>query len=232
MKKGKNIPVESVLNHNPFQNLPPLKCKNSNQKLLAAAIKNKDVVMCTGPAGCGKTHVALLQALLLLNKEPDNYDKIVLIKSVTTVKEEAIGFIPGSVEEKMDPYMFSFTYLIDKIFNKKGKSKDLIGSGLVEVMPLAFIRGVNIERAIIIIDEAQNLTMDLFKTTITRLGEGSKIILLGDIEQIDMDRKSNSGFEKLCNLFNESNIVKIVRFTDEDCVRNPIIPEILKTLRE
>ena len=103
MKKGKNIPVESVLNHNPFQNLPPLKCKNSNQKLLAAAIKNKDVVMCTGPAGCGKTHVALLQALLLLSKEPDNYDKIVLIKSVTTVKEEAIAFIPGSVEEKMDP---------------------------------------------------------------------------------------------------------------------------------
>ena len=99
-------------------------------------------------------------------------------------------------------------------------------------MPLAFIRGVNIERAIIIIDEAQNLTMDLFKTTITRLGEGSKIILLGDIEQIDMARKSNSGFEKLCNLFNESNIVKIVRFTDEDCVRNPIIPEILKILRE
>ena len=77
MKKGKNIPVESVLNHNPFQNLPPLKCKNNNQKLLAAAIKNKDVVMCTGPAGCGKTHVALLQALLLLSKEPDNYDKIV-----------------------------------------------------------------------------------------------------------------------------------------------------------
>ena len=231
MKKGKESPAKEVLDYKPLDKLPKINCKTPNQKLLCKAIKEHDIVICTGPAGTGKSHVSLLQALHLLKKE-EHYKQIVLVKSVTSVKEESIGFIPGTVEEKMAPYMFSFTYLIDKIFEKKGKANKLMEDGIIEVLPLAFIRGINIENAIVIVDEFQNISTDLFKTIISRLSEGSKMIFLGDTEQIDVKDKKTSCVEKICEVFKDSEYLKIVQLTDQDCVRNKIIPAILKTLRE
>ena len=121
MKKGKELQSKEVLDYKPLDKLPKINCKTPNQKLLCKAIKEHEIVICTGPAGTGKTHVSLLQSLHLLKKE-DQFKQIILVKSVTSVKEESIGFIPGTVDEKMAPYMYSFTYLLDKIFEKKGKT--------------------------------------------------------------------------------------------------------------
>lgn len=231
MKKGKELQVKEVLEYKPLDKLPKINCKTPNQKLLCKAIKEHEIVICTGPAGTGKTHLTLLQALHLLKKE-DQFKQIILVKSVTSIKEESIGFIPGTVDEKMAPYMYSFTYLIDKIFEKKGKANKLISDGIIEILPLAFIRGVNIENAIILVDEAQNTSSDLFKTIISRLGDNSKMIFLGDIEQIDLKDKKTSCLKKICEIFKDNENVKIVELTDEDCVRNKKIPAILQVLRD
>lgn len=178
------------------------------------------------------TYVALSQAFELAKKYPDKYKSIVLIKSVTVVKSEEIGFIPGSAQEKMDPFMYSFTCLIDKLFENKGTAKRLLSAGVIEWLPLAFVRGINIDNSIVILDETQNISTDLFKTIITRLGKDSKIIFLGDAEQIDMKEKHKSCLSKICDMFKESEFVKIVKFDETDCVRNKIIPQILKIFKQ
>lgn len=212
--------------------LPLISCKSENQKRLVKQIENKDIVICSGPAGTGKTYLALLKAFHLLRSQPARFDNIILVKSVTTVKRESLGFLPGNTEEKMDPYMFSYTWLIDKIFKKEGKSKQLMEKGMIKWLPLAFIRGINIDRSIVILDETQNIDIDLFRTIITRLGEDSKIIFLGDSEQIDLDKRSLSCLNKIMNIFEESSDVGIVRLTEEDCVRNKKIPMILEKLKD
>ena len=230
---GKKVKEPEVVEKkDPFEGLPRLVCKNKNQELLAKAIKNNDVVVGYGPAGTGKTHVALLQAFELAKKNPDKYKSIVLIKSVTVVKSEEIGFIPGSAQEKMDPFMYSFSCLIDKMFDKKGKTKSLLSQNAIEWLPLAFVRGINIDNSIVILDETQNISTDLFKTIITRLGRDSKIIFLGDTEQIDMQNKHQSCLAKICEMFKESEFVKIVKFDESDCVRNKIIPQILQVFKQ
>ena len=230
---GKKVKEPEVIEKkDPFEGLPRLVCKNKNQELLAKAIKNNDVVVGYGPAGTGKTHVALLQAFELAKKNPDKYKSIVLIKSVTVVKSEEIGFIPGSAQEKMDPFMYSFSCLIDKMFDKKGKTKSLLSQNAIEWLPLAFVRGINIDNSIVILDETQNISTDLFKTIITRLGRDSKIIFLGDTEQIDMQNKHQSCLAKICEMFKESEFVKIVKFDESDCVRNKIIPQILQVFKQ
>ena len=230
---GKKVKEPEVVEKkDPFEGLPRLVCKNKNQELLAKAIKNNDVVVGYGPAGTGKSHVALLQAFELAKKNPDKYKSIVLIKSVTVVKSEEIGFIPGSAQEKMDPFMYSFSCLIDKMFDKKGKTKSLLSQNAIEWLPLAFVRGINIDNSIVILDETQNISTDLFKTIITRLGRDSKIIFLGDTEQIDMQNKHQSCLAKICEMFKESEFVKIVKFDESDCVRNKIIPQILQVFKQ
>ena len=230
---GKKVKEPEVIEKkDPFEGLPRLVCKNKNQELLAKAIKNNDVVVGYGPAGTGKSHVALLQAFELAKKNPDKYKSIVLIKSVTVVKSEEIGFIPGSAQEKMDPFMYSFSCLIDKMFDKKGKTKSLLSQNAIEWLPLAFVRGINIDNSIVILDETQNISTDLFKTIITRLGRDSKIIFLGDTEQIDMQNKHQSCLAKICEMFKESEFVKIVKFDESDCVRNKIIPQILQVFKQ
>lgn len=230
---GKKVKEQEVVEKkSPFDGLPRLICKNKNQEKLAKAIVKNDVIVGYGPAGTGKTYVALSQAFELAKKYPDKYKSIVLIKSVTVVKSEEIGFIPGSAQEKMDPFMYSFTCLIDKLFENKGTAKRLLSAGVIEWLPLAFVRGINIDNSIVILDEVQNISTDLFKTIITRLGKDSKIIFLGDTEQIDMKEKHKSCLAKICDMFKESEFVKIVKFDETDCVRNKIIPQILKIFKQ
>jgi phosphate starvation-inducible PhoH-like protein len=197
------------------------------QKELLDLISSKEVVMVSGVPGSGKTFCALGAALQMLGEV---YKKIVLIKSVTTIPGEAIGFVPGSSEDKMEAFMISYTANIDKICGK-GASIDLIKKGLVEIQPLAYIRGVTIDNSIVLIDELQNLTPHLFRTIVSRIGESSKYIFLGDVEQIDRRNKSESCMEQLLKIFKDSPIVGTINFEDSDCVRNPIIPEILQILR-
>lgn len=202
--------------------------RNDKQAEMINLIKNKEVVIAIGSSGTGKTFCALATALNLLG---ERYKRIVLIKSVTTIPDEAIGFLPGSAAEKTEPFMMSFTWNIDKMCGK-GASAELIKKGLVEVLPIAFIRGLSIDNSIVIVDESQNITNHTFKTIMTRIGEDSKYIFLGDIEQIDKKKSSESCLSKVIEIFKNSKEVGTLEFTDADCVRNPIIPKILASLRE
>lgn len=202
--------------------------KNHKQQQLVNLIEDKEVILATGVAGTGKTYVALATALSLLGPI---YKKVVLVKSVTTLPGEEIGFLKGGMEQKMEPFVMSYVWNIDKICGQ-GSALSLMNKKIVEVLPLAFIRGLSIDNSIVIIDEAQNIDAHTFKTMMTRIGEDSKYIFLGDVEQIDRKKKSESCLQKVMDIFKDSPIIGTIEFTDEDCVRNPIIPKILSILRE
>lgn len=205
------------------------KPKTTKQEELVHSIISKDITIVKGPSGSGKTYATLATALKLLGSK---YTNIILVKSLTTVPEESVGYLRGSLEDKMDPYIMSFTWTIDKILGSKGSAKSLMDKEIITVLPLAFARGISIDNSIVIIDEVQNLSHHTFKTIITRIGTDSKYVFMGDTEQIDRRNKSESPLETVFEIFKDSDIVGTIEFTDEDCVRNPIIPELLKTLRE
>ena len=207
------------------QNFKP---KNNKQQELVDLIEDYEVVIATGVAGTGKTYVTLATALNLLSA---GYKKVILVKSVTTIPGEEIGFLKGGMEQKMEPFIMSYVWNIDKICGEFSAQK-LMDSKLVEVLPLAFIRGLSIDNSVVIIDEAQNIDAHTFKTMMTRIGDNSKYIFLGDTEQIDRKKKAESCLATVIEIFKDSNIIGTIDFKDEDCVRNPIIPIILSTLRE
>ena len=205
-----------------------IKCKNQRQKEFLNSIDSHEVTICNGLAGSGKTYVALYYALKALEK--GQYDKIVLVKSVTTLDQEDIGFLPGDFQAKLDPFMYSYFGNIDKLIGEEWR-KRLVKEGKIQIQPLAYIRGINIDNAICIIDECQNLYLDAFKSIITRIGEDSKYIILGDCEQIDKKNKNRSILKQILDLFKDSDFVGTVEFQPEDCVRNPLIPKILDKLK-
>ena len=207
----------------------PIKCKNSRQKEFLNTMESREITLCDGLAGSGKTYVALYFALKAL--ERGQCEKIVLVKSVTTLDQEDIGFLPGDFMQKLDPFMYSYFGNIDKIIGEEWR-KRLLKEGKIQIQPLAYIRGINIDNAVCIIDECQNLYLDAFKSIITRIGENSKYIILGDTQQIDKKNKSKSILQLILGLFKDSDFVGTVQFLPEDCVRNPIIPKVLDKLKE
>lgn len=208
-----------------------MKCANKKQKDLRRAIEEKPVVISTGPAGTGRTYMSLLTALHLMKTEP-KYKRLVLVKSLQTIKGEELGFLPGTLWDKMEPYMFSFTGNLDKIFGTPTITKGLIEKGVIEIFPIAYIRGVTMDNCIVIVDEAQNLSMHTFRTIITRIGRSCKMVFLGDTEQVDLKNKDLSCLERVSELFRDQEYAGSVTFEDEDSVRNPIIPDLLKLLKD
>lgn len=220
-----------VSTKDPLKYLKPVSPKGPNQKKLVNLMRSKDIVIANGPAGTGKSFLALWEALNEY-KRRDDINKIVLVKSVTVLQGEEIGFIKGTVDDKMSYHMCSFTGNINKLLNDDKAADKLKELGIIQWQPLAYIRGVNIDNAIVIIDEVQDITSENFKSIITRIGQSSKMIFLGDTEQIDLKKKSTSCLSKICQVFKDYNDVGVVEFTDADCLRNPIIPGILEKLRE
>ena len=208
-----------------------VKCLNAKQKELKKAIEERDVVISTGPAGTGRTYMSLLTALHLMKTQP-KYERLVLIKSLQTIKGEDPGILPGTLWEKLEPFMYSFTGNLDKIFGFSSITKGLMEQGTIEVFPIAYVRGVTIDNAIVIIDEAQNIDMHTFKTIITRIGSSCKMIFLGDVEQVDRRNKDESCLKRVAELFKGSDCASFIEFTDDESVRNPIIPKLLKLLKE
>jgi phosphate starvation-inducible PhoH-like protein len=208
-----------------------VKCLNEKQKELKKAIEEKEIVISIGPAGTGKTYLSLLTALHLLKTEP-RFRKIVMIKSLQTIKGEELGFLPGTLWEKMEPFMWSFTGNLNKILGDKFLTQQLLEKGIVEVAPIAYLRGNTLDNSVIVIDETQNMDFHTFKTIITRIGTNSKMIFLGDVEQIDRKLTKESCLAKVFSQFKGSEFVGTVEFVDSECVRNPIIPKILSVLDE
>jgi phosphate starvation-inducible PhoH-like protein len=201
-----------------------IKCKNETQKKLIHTIKNNDVTICTGPAGTGKTFLSCYESINQL-KNNNLINKIVIVKSVTTLKNEEIGFLKGSLEEKMEPFVYSFIKNFEKIIGLDLTNK-LKSENIIEVLPIAYMRGINIDNAVVIIDEVQNISIDNIRTILTRLGENSKMILLGDINQIDMKYKKNSALEFLINNFKNTSNIGLIEFNNSEIIRHPLIIKI------
>jgi len=167
------------------------------------------------------TYLSCLQSLLEI-KSDNKINKIVLVKSVTTLKTEEIGFLKGSMEEKMEPFMYSFTGNFEKLIGG-GLFKKLKENQTIQILPIAYLRGVNIDNAVVIIDEAQNISIDNIRTILTRLGENSKMVFLGDTKQIDVKNKYDSALGFLIENFKTINNIGIVEFTKEDIIRHKLI---------
>jgi phosphate starvation-inducible PhoH-like protein len=223
------------INNNPIDNFFNINLtipyKTTKQKEFSDLIGDKEVVIATGPAGSGKTFIACLKALQLMQKFPMIYKKIVLIKSVTPLPNEELGFIKGSIGEKMDPFIYSFWDNFKKIIGNDLLNK-LKDSGKIEVLPVAYTRGLNFDNQIVILDEAQNLTKDHLITLITRIGFDAKLIILGDAQQIDIKEKETSGLTWLLDTFKELEEIGTFEFTIDDVVRNPLIIKILNILNK
>ena len=206
-----------------------VKCLNEKQKELKKLIENKEICIIQGPAGVGKTYFSLLMALHLLKTEPQ-YKKIVLMKSLQVVKGEELGYLKGDLDTKILPYNYSYIGNLDKIFGSKYITKSFMDSGIIEIFPIAFARGCDFDNCILIIDEIQNISMNIFKTIITRIGKNSKMIFLGDSEQCDLSNKKESCMKTVMRLFKDTDFIGTLEFNIDDCVRNPIIPKILDIL--
>jgi len=198
-----------------------LKCKNESQKKFVNMINDNDITICAGPAGTGKTFLACGQALKLLKKDV-GYTKIILVKSVTELEGEGIGFVPGDKDSKMEMPMASFLDNFHKIIGEDN-TKRMMEMGMIIVLPLAFIRGRSIDNSIIIVDEGQNISLKNMRSTLTRIGENSKMIITGDSKQIDLKDRSLSSLDTVVKMFENKPNIGTMSFTIADIVRNKII---------
>jgi phosphate starvation-inducible PhoH-like protein len=207
------------------------RCKNENQGKVRDSIKNNEITIVSGLPGTGKTYIACAEALKLIKTKP-KYKRILLVKSVTQLPGEELGHLPGDIKEKFDPYMGSFVDNFEKIIGESLTNK-LRELKLIQIQPLAFVRGRSIDNTIIIVDEAQNITIGNMRTLMTRIGDNSKMVILGDVKQKDLKKKSDSSLEVVIERFNNVDGFGCVELRDpDDVVRNPIIKIIEDTFDE
>lgn len=198
--------------------------KSLNQAAYVQAFHQNDIIFGVGPAGTGKTFLAVLYAVAELRK--NNIKKIVLVRPVVEAGER-LGFLPGDVKEKIDPYLIPLYDALNDCLGKESVNK-LIEKGVIEIAPLAYMRGRTLDNAIVILDEAQNATKVQMKMFLTRLGFNSKMIITGDITQIDLPSKLHSGLIEAISLFNDLKGVAIVYFNKHDVMRHPLVYKIIK----
>ena len=199
-----------------------LEFRTPNQKSFYHTISRNDVTFSVGPAGCGKTFLATHYALKNLAKA--KYDKMVITKPLVEVDGERMGYLPGDIDEKTMPYMMSLYYNMEQIIGKE-RLNVLKKSGAIQVIPLAYMRGLTLTDSIVVLDEAQNATPAQIKTFLTRIGAGSKYIVCGDLMQSDI-RKEN-GLEDSIKRFTGIRRVGFSQFDLSDVVRHPIVAELL-----
>ena len=204
-----------------------IKCRTQAQKDVLKAIENSDISIVTGPPGTGKTYLSCARALKYIKDDPGTYKRIILIKSVNVPKDEEIGYLKGTLEEKMEMYMYPFISNFEKIIGKQAAA-NLRTGGAIDILPIKFALGVTLDDCIIIVDEAQQISKDNLRTLITRIGENAKMIFLGDIKQKSVNKNQKSALEILIEYFGEIPEIGIVSLGEEDVVRHPIIKKILK----
>ncbi len=194
-------------------------------------LKDSQITICSGPAGVGKSYIAMKAAVDLLMDTNNSYEKIIIVRPAVEA-EEKLGSLPGNLEEKLDPYIFPSYYLLNKIIGKEAREK-LKDAEIIEVFALAYMRGMNIDNTILIFEEAQNSSPNQMKLLLTRIGFNSKFFISGDIEQTDRYRdKKQSGLYDAIKKFNDVHDIGVFEFGDGDVVRNPLISKLLKKYEE
>ena len=198
--------------------------RNRNQKRFYNMIEKKDITFCTGPAGCGKTYLSVHYALKALADKDTPYDGIVIVKPLVEADGEKLGFLPGDVEEKTEPFMMSFYYNMEQLIGKQ-----ILGvlrhEEIIKVIPMAYMRGLTLSNKIVILDETQNATPAQIKMFLTRLGLNSKYIIAGDLEQTD--KRGVNGLEDSIRRFAGIRGVGLSLFTAKDIVRHKLISKLL-----
>ncbi len=201
----------------------PIKPKTLGQKNYVDKIKNNDIVFGIGPAGTGKTYLAMAMAVKAFRNNEVN--RIILTRPAVEAGEN-LGFLPGDLQEKVDPYLRP---LYDALFEIMGVEnyQMFVEKGLIEVAPLAYMRGRTLDNAYVILDEAQNTTYEQMKMFLTRLGYGSKAIITGDKTQVDLPRGKNSGLLAAINILSDVKGISFMEFSSYDIVRHPLVQRII-----
>jgi len=225
LSKAKDFLGESLLKTKNYKDVIP---KGPAQQAYVDAIKEYDLVFGVGPAGTGKTYLAMTLAVVLLKAKI--VSRIILTRPAVEAGEK-LGFLPGNMEEKVSPYLRPlYDALFDLVGTKEGE--ELISHNVIEVAPLAFMRGRTLNNAFIILDEAQNTTVEQMKMALTRLGFSSKMVVTGDITQIDLPPKQKSGLIDALSVLKKVDTIKICRLTEKDVLRHPIVKAIVKAYEQ
>lgn len=225
VKKGKSAGIKKILEDIVCvtSNGKPIKPKTLGQKQYLDAIAEKDIVFGIGPAGTGKTYLAMAKAVTAFRNKEVN--RIILTRPAVEAGE-TLGFLPGDLQEKIDPYLRP---LYDALFDIMGYENylKLLEKGLIEVAPLAYMRGRTLDSAYVILDEAQNTTNEQMKMFLTRLGYGSKAIITGDITQIDLPHGRKSGLVTVQRILSKVDDIAFINLTRNDIVRHPLVQKII-----
>ena len=202
----------------------PIKCKTVGQKRYVDAIKSCPVTFGIGPAGTGKTYLAVCLAVQAFKQK--QVDRIILTRPAVEAGEK-LGFLPGDLQTKVDPYLRPLYDALQEMLGLETYSK-LMERGTIEIAPLAYMRGRTLSNAFVILDEAQNTTREQMKMFLTRLGDGSRMVITGDITQIDLPEGKRSGLEHAASILKDIEGIEIITLSDKDVVRNPLVMSIVK----
>jgi len=226
VKEGQGGPATAMAddvtgNGTLFKNIRP---KTLGQKQYLNAIEENDIVFSIGPAGTGKTYLAVGVAVGALKEK--KIKRIVLVRPAVEAGE-SLGFLPGDIRAKVDPYLRPVYDALHEMMPAE-KIKKLIELGIIEIVPLAFMRGRTLNNTFVILDEGQNTTPAQMKMFLTRLGEGSRAIITGDITQIDLDRSKSSGLVVIQKILTGIKGIKFVYLSDKDVVRHALVQKIIR----
>jgi len=233
---NKKVTLSELKNHtvnNKRQALKDLKMlnfdeliyKNTAQKRFYETVSKKDITFCIGPAGVGKTYLSVHRALRELGDKESKIDGIVIVKPLVEAAGEKLGYLPGDIEEKTLPFMMSFYYNMEQIIGKQ-RLEMLKLNNVIQVIPMAYMRGITLADKFVILDEAQNATPEQIKMFVTRLGSNSKYIITGDLAQSDIKRGS-SGLEDAVKRFAGVRGVGLASFKEKDIVRHSLVRRLL-----
>ena len=202
--------------------------RSEKQSQYIKALKENDIIMSLGPAGTGKSFLAVSVAVTMLMEK--KIDRVILSRPAVEAGEK-LGFLPGDMKEKVDPYLRPLYDALYELFGVEKVDKK-IESGEIEIAPLAFMRGRTLKNCFAILDEAQNATETQIKMFLTRIGENSKLVVNGDPSQIDLLNKSNSGLISSKNLLKNLEEIKIIEFDHTDVVRHPLVSKIIRAYQK
>jgi len=202
----------------------PIRARTANQVQLVNDYRTNDLIITEGPAGTGKTYTSIALAVRALKEK--EVKKIVLTRPAVEAGER-LGFLPGDMKEKLDPYLQPLYDALHDMLPFK-KLETWLEDGTVQIAPLAFMRGRTLENAFVILDEAQNATMSQLKMFLTRMGVSSKFIMTGDSTQIDLPRKSDSGLIQAIRILSGIEGISIIRFDEKDIVRHKLVKRIVR----